>query len=122
MPTSLRNSRNGAAAVVMTCPAISIRPELMLSSPLRQRSSVLLPDPLRPSSATTPPRSTSRETPFRTDSAPKLLWRFSTETIGMEPHFQFAARPGQRKADREIDRGDRQEDRKRLEGGVVRKL
>jgi hypothetical protein len=55
MPTSLRNSRRRLSFWSTACPATSMRPDWNGSRPLIQRSIVLLPEPLRPMTATTWP-------------------------------------------------------------------
>ena len=48
-----------------------------------QRSSVLLPEPLRPMMATTWPRATSKPTPSSTRSGPNSLTTFSMRTMAL---------------------------------------
>src|ERR1700754_957187 len=107
----------------------------MVSSPFMQRSSVLLPEPLRPMIATIWPCLTSSETPSSTFIGPKYLVTSRTCTISpvagapppfvaalfcdMQSPFENAARDRQRIADREIDRRNDDEDEEGLEGGVV---
>src|ERR1044071_8105411 len=55
---------------VMSRPSSSMRPDVGLCSPMRQRRSVVLPAPLRPTRVTTSPSSTSRETPCSTWASP----------------------------------------------------
>ena len=47
-----------------------------------QRRKVLLPEPELPMIAMTSPAAAVRDTPFRTSSAPKLLWMSSTTSAG----------------------------------------
>ena len=54
----------------IACPSISIRPAVTGVSPTKVRSTVDLPEPDGPTSATTSPRSTASVTPFRTSSVP----------------------------------------------------
>src|SRR5688500_14779964 len=122
MPTSALSSRRCAGSSSRAWPATRMLPRSIFSSPLMQRSAVLLPDPLRPISATTCPFSTLSEIPCSTLSVPKLLWTSSTSTCDMELPFEVVAEPRQRPADHEIEGGDRQEDRSGLEGRVVDEL
>src|SRR5688500_6440095 len=64
-------------------PATWTEPELGVSSPARMRSSVVLPAPLRPSSAWTCPRSTCSVTSSSASLAPKAreTARTSTECL-----------------------------------------
>src|SRR6187431_2294918 len=64
--TGFAKSMAGPPSNVMT-------PASGVSSPLRERSTVVLPDPLGPMSTTTSPRRTSNSTPLRTRFAPKLF-------------------------------------------------
>ena len=66
MPTFWRSSRSCAAVECTWLPSIWIDPSSKVSRPLMVRSSVLLPEPLRPMIATTSPSSMSRSTPFST--------------------------------------------------------
>src|SRR5689334_3347834 len=84
-----------------------------------QRSRVLLPEPERPMIATTSPRSTSTDTPFRTSVGPKLFRTSTMSTSGMELPFQTMGIPGEREAEREIDRGHQRVDQEGPEGRVV---
>src|SRR5882757_1889123 len=122
MPTSLRSSRSRLGSRSSTWPATSIRPDWQISSPLMQRSSVLLPEPLRPMMATTCPASTLSDTPFRTSTGPKRLCTSSMTTAGMHCPFKIAAETGERKADQEIDRRHGREDLERPERRVVDEL
>src|SRR5579859_71436 len=97
-------------------------PDWIGSSPFMQRRSVDLPEPLRPMRATTWPRSTVSETPFRTSTEPKLLCTLSMSTTDMENPFEISAQPRKRKADQEIDQGDDTENLERRERGVVDEL
>src|SRR5882757_1180512 len=87
-----------------------------------QRSSVLLPEPLRPMMATTCPVSTLSDTPFRTSTGPKRLCTSSMTTAGMHCPFKVAAETRKRKADQEIDRRHGREDLERPECRVVDQL
>src|SRR5882757_3664844 len=142
MPTSRRSSARLDLIALTSWPQITIRPPWVASSPFMQRSSVLLPDPLRPTMATSWPWRTSSDTPSRTFSGPKYFVTFWTLTTmsaalacplgsrarrplatvlscDMQFPFENTARYRQRVADREIDRGDEQEDQKRLKRRIV---
>src|SRR3954466_6644384 len=119
MPTSLRRSRSPCALASSPCPATWMRPDWICSSPLMQRSSVDLPDPLRPMIATTSPGSTLRSMPLRTSTSPKRLWTPSTCTTGIELPFQAPGQQRDRPADREVDERHRPEHLEGLEGRVV---
>src|SRR5260221_2829100 len=87
-----------------------------------QRSSVDLPEPLRPIRATTVARSTEKDTSFSTASEPKLLCTRDKRTTDMEPPFKPPAECREGKADEEVERRDAAEDGQRLEGQVVDQL
>src|SRR5688572_26675613 len=63
-------------------PSTSMEPKDGSSRKLMQRSSVLLPDPLRPMMQTTSRAATSTETCFKTCRRPKYFSRFDILTIG----------------------------------------
>src|SRR5579871_102101 len=128
MPTSRRNwARAVLPGLPTSWPQISILPAWIVSSPAMQRSSVLLPDPLRPMMATVWPRATSRLTPSRTRNVPNSLTTLPTRTttalvagaacIGSP--FEETAGQRQRVAHGKIDRGHDAEDDEGLEGRVV---
>src|SRR5580704_3312464 len=124
MPTSRRSwARAALPGRPTSWPHTSMRPPCTVSSPAMQRSKVLLPEPLRPTTATVWPRATSKPTPSSTRSGPKSFTTFSMRTMGssadMGSPFQRAGGDRQRVAQHEIDSGDRGEDHKRLEGRVV---
>src|SRR5258708_26764504 len=104
-------------------PPTSRRPPCPVSTPAMQRNRVLLPEPLRPTTATVWPRATSKPTPSNTRSGPNSFTTFSMRTMGssagMGSPFQRAGSDRQRLAQHEIDGGDRGEDHERLEGRVV---
>ena len=55
-----------------------------------QRSSVLLPEPLRPTMATVWPRATSKPTPSSTRSGPNSFTTFSMRTMALHrPAWAF---------------------------------
>src|SRR3979411_2196176 len=108
-----------------------------------QRSSVLLPEPLRPTMATICPWRTSSETPSSTFSGPKNFVTSRTCTTisdstpplapkrtrsggmlsgGIHLPFESAARHRQRVADGKIDRGDEEKNQKRLKRRIVHDL
>src|SRR5258708_33745801 len=114
----------------------------MVSSPFMQRSSVLLPEPLRPTIATICPSRTSSETPSSTFSGPKNFVTSRTCTTipgdcaplfcpkrtraggtmlsgGIHLPFKSAAGHRQRVADGKIDRRDEEKNQKRLKGRIV---
>src|SRR5882724_8786343 len=97
-------------------PATMIEPSSMVSRPLMQRSSVLLPEPLLPMMAITSPGSTSMLMPLRTSLSPK---RFFTSVIAMsdiELPFQHLTALGERPAQGEIDERHEAVDHEGLEG------
>src|SRR5579885_2896405 len=57
----------------MRCPFTRMRPFWIFSRWLRQRMSVVLPEPEAPTTTTTSPRRTASETPFSTSTRPKDL-------------------------------------------------
>ena len=83
MPTWRRSSRRFVVFAADRYAVGENRAALIVSSPLMQRSSVLLPEPERPIIATTSPFSTSSETPLSTSSGPKS---FSTSRMLNERH------------------------------------
>src|SRR5450830_1306350 len=107
----------------MSWPQTLILPESMRSSPFRQRSSVLLPEPLRPMIAIIWPFCTSSETPLRTLTGPKLLCRSLMLTIAdIQFPFKVLAHRRQRIAETKINQGHAAEYGERLESRVVDKL
>src|SRR6478672_8698901 len=128
MPTSWRNCARAVLPGRPTSwPQTSILPAWIVSSPAMQRSSVLLPDPLRPMIATVWPRTTSRLTPSKTRNVPNSFTTPVTCTtvallagaacIGSP--FEETAGQRQRVAHRKIDCGHDTEDDEGLEGRVV---
>src|SRR5450830_7167 len=104
----------------MSWPQTLMSPESMRSSPFRQRSKVLLPDPLRPMIATIWPFCTSSETPFNTLFVPKLLCRLLMLTIAdIQFPFKVLAQRRQRIAETKINQGHAAEHGERLERRVV---
>src|SRR3989337_2684919 len=118
MPTFRRSALRCTSSGRNWAPATTIEPSSMVSSPLMQRSSVDLPEPLLPMMATTSPGSTSMEIPFSTSLSPK---RFFTSVMAMsdiELPFQELARFRQRPAQSKVDERDQAIDGERLERGV----
>src|SRR5947207_12146756 len=120
MPIWRRSSfkRRGSKRV----PSNVMMPASGVSRPLRQRSSVLLPEPLRPMMATTSPASTASETPLSTSWAPNRLETSLNAKSGIDPPFEVLAKLRQRPAQHEIHRRDHRIDDHRLEGRVVHEL
>src|SRR5262245_52361014 len=83
-----------------------MRPFSGTSSPATQRSSVVLPEPDWPSSATMSPRGTLSDTPFRIWLAPRRFFTASMTSSDMGAHPQ-AQRQSQSRAD-DGDAHDRQ--------------
>src|SRR5690606_4487404 len=74
-------------------PSSSTLPADGASAPVSTRSSVVLPEPLGPSTPTTAPRATSSETPCSTSVRPNPTWT-STACSNPDPHHD---RPAQRR-------------------------
>src|SRR5262245_8896648 len=106
MPTRWRSLRRLVAGLLTVSPSNTIRPAWIGSSPLIQRSMVLLPEPERPMTAMISPASTESETRSSTVLAPKRLTTLWSSTSDTECPFQAAAPLRQREAYGEIDRGD----------------
>src|ERR1700754_138864 len=128
MPTSRRSwARAALPGRPTSWPHTVMPPACTVSRPAMQRSSVLLPEPLRPTMATVWPRVTSRLTPSSTRNGPNSLTTLSTlmtdspvwSSAGMRPPFQRAGGHRERVAQHEIDGGHGGEDHERLEGRVV---
>src|SRR5262245_30848477 len=128
MPTSWRSCARAALPGLPTSwPQTSIRPAWIVSSPAMHRSSVLLPDPLRPTMAIVWPRATSRLTPSRTRSVPNSLTTSAMFTTAMlvagaacmGSPFEETAGQRQRIAHRKINGGHDGEDGEGLESRVV---
>src|SRR3954470_5966071 len=140
MPTSRRKALVDFPPLT-SWPQMTISPPWIVSSPFMQRSSVLLPEPLRPTMATICPWRTSSETPSSTFNGPKNFvtsrtcttisdsappfWPKRTRAAGMmlsggiHLPFESAARHRQRVADGKIDRRDEEKNQKRLKGRIV---
>src|SRR5579872_225672 len=119
MPTLRRRSRKSLREAATSMPSTKMLPLSKVSSPLMQRSRVLLPEPDLPMMATTAPRVISIETPFRTWTAPKLLRRSRMLTSDIVGPFEPMGEPRQREAQCKIDRRDQRVDKERPEGRVV---
>src|SRR3546814_258766 len=120
MPTSWRNWRRSTLPEPSMCPHTSIDPPLMISRWSRQRSAVLLPEPLWLMMATTSPLWMSNDTPLRTSLSPNFLCTSCTLTIA-DIQFPFHG-PGparQRVAQAKIQQADQREDQERLEQRIV---
>src|SRR5689334_13106711 len=119
MPTRWRSCRRSVSGALTVMPSNRMRPPWIGSSPLMQRSIVLLPEPERPITAMISPVRTPSETRSSTVFCPKRFTTSESSTSGMEPPLEHAAPLGQRKAHDEIDRRDDQEHRHRPEGRGV---
>src|SRR4051812_25493468 len=75
-------------------PLIAIEPLLGASRPAMQRSVVVLPQPLGPSSVTNSPSATSNEIEWMTVSVPKDLTRFLTAMAMIDCSFYRRRAPG----------------------------
>src|SRR5215470_720568 len=106
MPTRWRSLRRLVAGLLTVSPSNTIRPSWIGSSPLMQRSMVLLPEPERPMTAMISPASSESETPSSTVLVPKRLTTLWSSTSDTECPFQAPAPLRQREADGEIDRRD----------------
>src|SRR6185295_5517921 len=106
MPTRWRSLRRLVAGSLTVSPSNTIRPSWIGSSPLMQRSMVLLPEPERPMTAMISPASTESETRSSTVLAPKRLTTLWSSTSDTECPFQAPAPLRQREAYGEIDRGN----------------
>src|SRR5438105_2165380 len=106
MPIWRRSSRKPAPPRGSGLPSKAIVPSSMVSSPLTQRSSVVLPDPERPTIATTSPDSTESDTSSSTRFAPNRLRMPFKAKSGIDFSFQLQRQQRQRPADGEVERGD----------------
>src|ERR1700730_10254449 len=70
---------SGVARAVMSAPSNRTWPDEACHSPMMVRSVVVLPAPLRPSSAVSPPRGTARSTPCRIWYGP--TWVLTAESV-----------------------------------------
>src|SRR5436309_2181913 len=76
-----REALAASALVARSCPLISTRPAVGLSSPAMIRIVVVLPAPFGPRKPWISPGATSRLTPSTAVKAPYFLTRFSTRII-----------------------------------------
>src|SRR5437867_6181740 len=118
MPMCRRASRNCGPPSGSGLPSNTIEPSSIFSSPLMQRSSVVLPDPERPMTATTSPASTSSDTSSRTRFEPKRLRMLLNAKSGIDPPFEPQRHQRYRPAQDEIERGDQRIDDHRLERDI----
>src|SRR5260221_6795716 len=103
-------------------PANSMTPLSGVSSPLMQRKSVLLPEPLAPMIATTSPASISSVTSCRTWCVPKALEMAFNAKIGIDAPFEGLGQQRQRPAEDEIEQRDDRINDHRFEGRVGHQL
>src|SRR3954467_913682 len=120
MPTSRRNCFRSTSGASTRMPQTSMRPLSMTSSRSRQRSAVLLPEPLAPISATISPGPTSKDTPRSTWFEPKLLWTSCRLTMvdtsaDIQSVLHGLAPARQRVAEAEIQGPDQAEHQEGLE-------
>src|SRR3954462_10463673 len=88
---SPRRARACADSAVMSSPAKRMRPESGRRLPASWAMNVVLPAPLGPMIACVSPSATARLTPSVARSAPKLLRRSVTSSIGLVEHAGEAA-------------------------------
>src|SRR3954470_2793667 len=147
MPTSSLSARRSRSGSSTRWPHTTISPLSMRSNRSMQRKAVLFPEPLRPMITVTPPRCTSKPTPFSTLIGPKLLCTSRRSTTGWLSAFapllvgvvipassggseclaarlsrlalEAPAEPRDGVAEREIDDGDDRVDQEGLEQRVV---
>src|SRR6266851_1424042 len=122
MPISRRSSFNRRGVGANTLPSNSMVPLSGVSSPLMQRSSVLLPEPLRPMIATTSPGSTTSETSSRARCVPNRLEMLFNAKIGIDAPFEGLRQERERPAEDEVEHRDDRVDDHRLEGRVGHQL
>src|SRR5271170_5261951 len=104
MPMLRRSARRRRVVGSNASPANSMVPLSGRSSPLMQRSSVLLPEPLRPMIATTSPGSIASDTASSTRCAPKRLEMFFNAKMGIDASFEPLGQQRERPAEDEIER------------------
>ena len=94
MPTSSRILRMSAWWLVTHSSSTQISPDVRVSRRFTERSRVLLPDPEGPTMRMTSPRATSRSTPRRACTWPKLflacLILMIGSAMGPQPLFHEA--------------------------------
>src|SRR5438132_3099505 len=118
MPMCRRSSRNSEPPGGSGLPSNTIEPSSTVSRPLIQRSSVVLPDPERPMTATTSPASTSSDTSLRTRCEPKCLRMLLNAKSGIDPPFEPQRDQRNRPTQHEVEYGNQRIDHHRLEGDV----
>src|SRR5271169_7187160 len=104
MPISRRRERRAARERCTGRPSKRISPRSGTSRPLMQRSSVVLPEPLRPMMATTSPLSIVSETSSSATCVPKRLQMPFNAKIGIDAPFKRPAKERKRPAHCEIQR------------------
>src|SRR5882757_4977727 len=122
MPVSRRSAFSWRRLGPKLRPSNTIVPLSAVSRPLMQRSSVLLPEPLRPMIATTSPVSISSEISLRTLCPANALEMPFNAKRGIDAPFEMLAEQRQRPADHEVKSGDHWIDDHRLEGDIRHKL
>src|SRR5271154_3465978 len=111
MPISRRSARRAAPELCTGRPSKRISPLSGTSRPLMQRSSVVLPEPLRPMMATTSPLSIVSDTSSSATCVPKRLQMPFNAKIGIDAPFKSSAEEGERPAHGEVQcRDDRIDD------------
>ena len=80
--TTARAERTWGERSSISSPSSSIVPDVGLSAPVMHRSTVDLPAPLRPTSATAVPAATSRSSPLTTSTSPNRRTRSRTRSRG----------------------------------------
>src|SRR6266567_806712 len=118
MPIWRRSSRKPAPPCGSGLPSKAIVPSSTVSRPLTQRSSVVLPDPERPTIATTSPGSTVRDTSSSTRFVPNRLRMPLKAKSGIDFPLEPQRQERQRPADGEVKRRDDRVDHHRLKRDV----
>src|SRR6187401_2182667 len=116
MPTCWRSLRRSVPGWFTVVPSKATVPPWIGSSPLTQRSSVLLPEPERPMMAMISPLSTASEPASSTVWLPYRLTTWLSSTSGMQPPFEPPARLREREAQQEVERGHGEIDGEGAEG------
>src|SRR5450631_134766 len=122
MPISRRSARRPARERSTRLPSNVISPLSGISRPLIHRSSVVLPEPLRPMMATTSPGSIDSETSSRARWAPKRLEMPLNAKIGIDAPFHISSDERKRPAHCEVERRDDGIDDHRFERHVHHQL
>src|SRR3982750_472857 len=118
MPMCRRASRSAAPPSGSGLPSKWIEPASILSRPLMQRRSVVLPEPERPITATTSPASTSSDTSSRTTFVPNCLRSLANAKSGIDPPFETQRQKRHRPAQCEVQKRDDRVHDHRLERHV----